>query len=102
MTRELLDRLRKKALGSSCKYKVSAIGLNKRGEVICSCTNMPRFSRYGGSVHAEMHVMRKAGPGLTTIILCRVGSKGNLLKIDPCPKCAEKAKELGVKIMQVG
>lgn len=99
MTDEILRRLRKKALSSCCKYHVAAIGLNRRGEVICSCSNRPRFSRYGGSVHAELDVMRRAGPGLCTILLCRVNALGNLLSIEPCKVCLKKAKELGVTIV---
>jgi cytidine deaminase len=91
----------KKAKQSSCTYKVSAIGLNKRGEIIYKAINKQRFYRRGGGLHAEMEVMRKAGPRLKTIILCRVGRGGDLRPIDPCPVCAKKASELSVKIITV-
>lgn len=99
MTRELLRKAKKKALESICKYRVAAIGLNRRGEVICSYSNKPRFSRTGGSVHAEMRVMLQSGRALKTILLCRVNARGDLVGIRPCVTCAAKASELGVKIV---
>lgn len=99
MTNELVSRAKKKALESICKYRVSAIGLNKRGEVICARSNRPRFSHHGGSVHAEMRVMLEGGRALKTILLCRVNAKGDLVGIEPCHTCLEKANELGVKII---
>lgn len=101
MTKELLERIKRKAMKSQCKHRLSAIGLNKRGEVLCTCFNTPRFSKYHGSVHAEMQVMNKAGKALRTILLCRVNLSGKLLCIDPCSTCASKARELGVKIISV-
>lgn len=55
----------------------------------------------GGGVHAEMQVMLKGGPGLKTILICRVGRGGDILPIDPCPTCKRKADELGIKIISV-
>ena len=101
MTRELLKRIRKKALESICKHRVSAIGLNRRGEVLCAYSNKPRFARLGGSVHAEMRVMLDSGPGLKVILVCRVNGRGEFLPIDPCVACASKAKELGAKIVPI-
>jgi cytidine deaminase len=99
---QILEIAIKKAKQSVCTYKVSAIGLNKRGEVIYKAFNRSRFMRHGGAVHAEMQVMLKAGPGLKTIIICRVGNGGAILPIDPCSICKAKAEELGVKIVSVG
>jgi len=90
-----------KAKQSRCVYKVSAIGLNKKGEVIAKATNKHRFMKPGGGKHAEMEVMLKAGKALKTIILCRVGGGGKILPIDPCPVCRAKAEELGIRIVSV-
>jgi cytidine deaminase len=91
----------KKATQSICRYKVSAIGFNKKGEIIHSSTNKPRFDRKGGGIHAEMEVMLKAGPALRTIVICRVNNAGDILPIEPCDMCQEKANELGIKIVSI-
>jgi len=98
---DIIPIAKKKALKSECRYKVSAIGVNAKGEVIASCTNRRRFSKLGGSIHAEMQVMKTAPKSLSTIILCRVGKRGLLRPIDPCIVCSTKAKELGVKILPI-
>lgn len=88
----------KKAQQSPCDNKVAAIGMNRRGEVIYKAFNLGRFERRGGGIHAEMRVMLKAGPSLKSIIVCRTNNAGDLLPIDPCPTCQQKADELGVKL----
>jgi deoxycytidylate deaminase len=97
----IINKAVKKAMSSMCNYKISALGFNNKGELICSSFNKPRFHRQGGGVHAEMNVMAKAGPGLKTVLICRVNAHGKLLPIDPCKFCAEKAKELGIKIVTI-
>jgi len=97
----IVQLAKKKASQSSCVYKVSAIGLDKRGNVIYKSTNKHRFMKKGGGLHAEMEVMKKAGPSLRTIVLCRVGRSGEIRPIDPCPSCAAKAKELSIKILTI-
>jgi deoxycytidylate deaminase len=99
--RSVLIKAKRRALKSSCRYKISALGFNSRGELIYSSFNKPRFKRYGGGVHAEMNVMLKAGPSLKTIILCRVNNYGKLLPIDPCSVCKRKSEELGIKIITI-
>lgn len=91
----------KKAMKSICRYKMSAIGLNNKGEVIFKAMNRPRFVRYGGGVHAEMEVMLKGGPSIKQILICRVNKTGNILPIEPCPKCANKARDLGIRITSI-
>lgn len=102
MTSEILNLARSKAMQSACTYKVSAIGMNKKGEVIYKATNKSRFMRFGGGIHAEMEVMLKGGPGVKTIIICRVGHGGDVLSIHPCKICSNKARELGIHIISVG
>ena len=88
----------KKANKSVCRFKISAIGINRKGEVIYTSHNKPRFVRKAGGVHAEEEVIKKAGPSLYAIYIIRVNKQGGLLPIDPCPKCKELAKKYGVKI----
>lgn len=96
----LLGRLLRKAAKSSCEYRIAALALNKKSEVVARATNLRRFYRKGGGLHAEMRLMALARKrGIKTIIICRVGKSGMLLPIDPCPMCSKKAKELGIKII---
>jgi cytidine deaminase len=92
----------KKASRSHCAYKICAIGLNKKGEVVSKTTNIHRFSRKGGGVHAEMRIMSAARKkGVKTILIARVGKSGIQLPIHPCRVCADKAKDLGIKIISL-
>ena len=98
---DIKDRLVRKAKTSQCRFLISAVGIDYRGRVIISRTNRPRFSRKGGGVHAEMSVMLEAPKSLRTIIIARVNRRGELMPIDPCEKCAEKARQLGIVIRTV-
>lgn len=91
----------KKAQQSPCRYKISAIGLNKKDEIIIKSMCKPRFSRKGGGVHAEMEVMLKGGKAVKKILLFRTNLSGDLLPIEPCETCRTKAMELGVKIIPI-
>jgi len=95
----ILDIAIRKAKQSSCRFKVSAIGINHKGEVIGSYSNSPRWSKLGGGNHAEMRLMARYKNHLKTIYICRVGGAGELRPIDPCSVCSEKAEELGIKII---
>jgi hypothetical protein len=97
----LIKKAKQIALKSNCNYRISALGLNKKGELINSAFNKHRFMHNGGGIHAEMLLMKKSGPKLKTIIICRVNKSGNLLSISPCEVCATKAKELGIKIITI-
>ena len=101
MKKEIIDRVINKAKKSSCDYKVAAIGISDDGRVLGSFFNKPRFQRKGGSIHAEMQVMKNFKGNLKTILIVRVGESGTLLPIHPCPVCKEKAKELNVKIVSL-
>jgi cytidine deaminase len=103
ISREIISRAINKAKQSICRFKISAVGLNKNGTCVASAINKYRFPRYGGGQHAEMILMRDAAKkGIKTIIICRVGKTGDILPIDPCPTCQKKAQELGIKIYSVG
>jgi cytidine deaminase len=91
----------KKARQSICRYKISAIGINAKGEVIGKSCNFPRFYKKCGGIHAEMNLMWQKGPALHTIFICRINKRGDILPIDPCPMCKGKADELGIKIRSI-
>lgn len=92
----------KKALQSSCKFRVSAIGFNKKMECVAKATNISRFPWKSGGMHAERRLMNMAKrKGIKSILICRVGKSGNLRPIDPCPTCAQKAKELNIKLIKL-
>jgi hypothetical protein len=101
LTPDTLDRLRKKAAQSRCRYRVSAVAYNKRGDVIAPTSNKPRFNRKGGGFHAEAVLMRSIR-GIHTIVICRVGEGGNLLPIRPCRACQKLADKLGIRLLSVG
>lgn len=97
------ELLQKKAQQSICHFKVSAIGINSKGEIVAKSINRPRFTHKGGGIHAEMALMRVAKrKGIKTIFICRVSNcNGELLPIDPCERCAATAKKLGIKIESI-
>lgn len=101
MSPMLVSTAIKKANQSVCRYKISAIGLDKNGKMVVKSTNHVRFQRKGGGVHAEMHAMKVAGAAIKELIICRINNKGETLPIHPCPTCAKKAKELGIKITSI-
>jgi len=43
----------KKAKKSNCKYKIVAIGLNRKGDIVGFSTNVPRFKRFGGFLYLQ-------------------------------------------------
>lgn len=99
--REIISRLKRKAQNSSCRYRIAAIGLDFRGNVISLAMNSPRFEHHGGGLHAEMAIMRGSPRSLRTIIILRIGASGIIRPIHPCLACARKAKELGISIKTI-
>lgn len=89
----------KKALKSNCRYKIIAVGLDKKKNVIHTCTNKDRFPKKGGSLHAEERMMAEAGRDLRYILIFRVGGSGDILPIVPCDRCTKLAKKNNVKII---
>lgn len=96
-----LRMAQKKAANSSCRYRVLAIGLSRKGDLVGCATNYPRYTDEGGSVHAEINLLRKFGPKIRKIILLRVGAKGDLLPIHPCETCAKVLEKEGIKVETV-
>jgi cytidine deaminase len=97
----IINLAKNKALQSMCNYKVSAIGFNHKGEILCSSFNISRFVRKGGGLHAEMNIMRKHTKSVKTILIARVNHKGKFLPIHPCNACKNKADELNIKIVTI-
>ena len=96
----LYNLLIRKANKSICPQKVAAIGINRKGEVVASFTNLPRFTKKGGGLHGEMRIMLRY-PSVKTIIIARVGRAGDVRPLSPCDACWSKANELGIKIVSV-
>lgn len=99
---QLVRQLKSKASQSISKFKISAFGLNHKGEIVIKTTNHPFLNKYGGGIHAEAKIFfHAATKNIKTIIICRIGKKGNLLPIHPCPSCQRTADKLGIKIISV-
>ncbi|MFW6272679.1 MAG: hypothetical protein ACOC2U_02730 [bacterium] len=98
----LIKKAVKKAITSDCRFKVSALGFNAKGDFIGSKTNIRRFECKGGGLHAEINLIHEYGAKVRTIVICRVSKSGNLLPIDPCPNCQKVADKLGIKILSIG
>ena len=89
----------KKSKTSVCKNKVVAIGFDKKGDLLGTSTNIPRFSRLGGSIHAEAKLIARYKGHLSTIFIFRVNKTGGLLPIHPCTVCQKNADRMGIKIV---
>jgi len=99
MSPNIIDKAIRRASKSICRYKVSAIGLNKKGEIIGSSVNTIRFNRLNGGIHAEASLIGRYGSQLKTIIICRVNKTGGVLPIEPCDNCQKLANKFGIKIV---
>lgn len=97
----MLERLLNKAAKSSCRYQVAAFGVNKKGELVGVSFSQPRFCRSGGSIHAEMALMRRYGNKIKKIYIARVSRTKNMLPINPCKVCQKTADSLGIKIISI-
>ena len=91
----------RKALHSSCRFKVAAIGFNKKGDYLGIATNYPRISRAQGGLHAEINLLRRYGNKVREIVILRVGKTGLLLPIEPCMNCAKVIKKLGIRLYTI-
>lgn len=96
-----LQRLIKKAQQSICKYKVAAMGFDHHGNYVGMSSNKPRFSREGGSYHAEILLISRYGNNLKTIVIVRTNNRGDIKPIHPCQVCSKVAAALGIKIRSV-
>lgn len=94
----MLHQAIKKAQQSSCRYKIAAIGFDKKGDFLGIKFNYPRISGPGGSIHAEINLMHAYGTRLKHIIIVRTNLSGDMLPIHPCKNCQKIAGKLGIKI----
>jgi tRNA(Arg) A34 adenosine deaminase TadA len=101
-THNLESRLQIKASKSDCRYKVAAIGIDRRGRTIAIAHNTHRLMKRGGGNHAELNLIRKCPKSLKTIIICRVGNSGILRAIEPCESCKRLCSRMKIKIVTVG
>ena len=96
----LSKKLLNKARQSLCHTRVVAVGLDARGNVVAMATNRPRFSKIGGSVHAEIACLHKSPASLVRIIVARA-KKTELKRIDPCPACRRICARNGVSVSTI-
>lgn len=96
--REIEKLAIKKAVKSPCVYKISALGFNRKGDLIGSSTNKKYKCQHNMGKHAEMELMKRYGKSLSTIIICRVNPKGVMLPISPCKRCSKMADNYGISI----
>ena len=97
---DLEKAARKKAFRTPCKFRVSAICLDKRGRVLGIASNLPRLSKKGGGIHAEMAALQKWGVSIDKIMLLRFGGGGDLLPIDPCENCKRILAKLKISVIK--
>ena len=100
MKASLIQTAIKKAKQSSCRFKVSAIGLDKNGKFLGAAYNRHRMSKKGGGIHAEIALLNKT-KDVKTIILCRVGRSGDLLPIHPCKTCQRVLDKMNIKVYTI-
>ena len=105
-SRHLEAILKKKASQSLSKYRISAIALDKHGNILGTASN--KHSKYGidksnkfMGVHAERALMERYGKNIKTIIVARIGWSGELRPVDPCRMCKAIADKMGIKIVSV-
>lgn len=91
----------RKAAQSSCCYSVSAVGFDKHTNFVGSAVNSPRFHKDGGGIHAEIRLLRKFGPRIKTILLCRVGNSGVPRPIEPCPACRKVLDKKKIRVIVI-
>lgn len=91
----------KKALQSPCRFKISALAFNKKGELIYTSTNTKRFLGKGRGLHAEMQVIKSGCRSIKTILICRVNQNGKICPIDPCPVCKSLADKYNIQIVSI-
>jgi hypothetical protein len=98
LSEEVLNRAKRKAAQSPCRYQVCAIGFSKEGKTIAFGMNRPRFSRFSGGRHAEMVALEKGGTRIKSMIICRIGATGKLLPIHCCNACQRILNRHNIKV----
>ena len=111
ITPAIIDLLQEKATHSPCTYKISAIALDKKGDILGHVTNSHSknwnvlekdgIGREGTARHAERILFERYKDLVKTVIICRIGRAGDLRPIDPCKTCQKVAAKYGAKIVSV-
>ena len=101
MTSSLLKRAIRKGKKVPLKYRIVAVGFNKKGEFLSVATNRARFSKKSGGLHAEINMLLRHGKDLHSLFLLRVSRKGELLPIDSCACCKGVLAEHKVRVYKV-
>jgi cytidine deaminase len=80
-------------------YKIIAIGLNKKDDIVGIETNKINCenSKIGCGRHAELELINHYGKSIKSIVLYRKGKDMNHLLIHPCKKCEKVLKKLKIK-----
>lgn len=98
---ETLHRAWKKTLKGTCRFRVAAIGLDRRGRVLGILTNLPprgpeNFNS-GSGCHAEVRAISSLR-GVHALVVVRFGDRGVLRPIHPCANCQSYADRRQVKL----
>lgn len=95
---KFLNRMRNKSKQSICTYKIVAVGLSRKGNVVDITMSKPQRSRNNALGHAEYQLMSKYGRKIHKIVIARFNVRGEMLPISPCKNCAGFAERLGIVI----
>ena len=95
---EMVGMARSRAEDVVCRARVVAIGFDRRGDFLGIATNSPRINCKGGGLHAEIALLRKYGPKIHSLILCRFGHSGIPRPIEPCEACRRVLTKKGIKV----
>jgi RecB family endonuclease NucS len=81
---------------SLMRYSVIALGYNTKGDFVGSATNTHRFLRPGGSIHAEMNLLRKF-KCIRRVEVYRVKKDGTLVPMIICANCRKVLDKKGIR-----
>jgi hypothetical protein len=98
---DIIALAKTKAKQSNCRYKVAALGFNRKGDFIGSAVNKQKLYKHHGGQHAEMELLRKYGKKIRNIIICRMNNSGDFLPIKACENCSKVLGNLGIKIYSI-
>lgn len=105
ITLPLFHRMKRKAASNSSQYHLAAAGFDEKGELLSIETNSFRRDNIGtkkySGYHVECRLLHRHGQKLHSIVLLRIGNGGDVLPIDPCPKCKAILDKVGVKVYPI-
>jgi len=101
---DLYNKIWAKATQSPSMYRLGGVAFNEKGEVLGYARNSWRndaIEGKGTGRHVEANLIARYKGNVHTIIIMRIGGAGDILPIEPCPKCRKLAEKMGVKIYSV-